>query len=87
MERIINANHFGIYGDLRRQAEALASRRTLIYDAPDDSVSYGWRAVERSPSYRRRDGDGTYAGLVFVGTQLPEIEAVLAEHCGDTVKI
>jgi hypothetical protein len=87
MERIINANHFGIFGELRRLAEESATRRTLIYDTPDDSVPYGWRAVERSPNYRRREGDGTYPGLVFDGPQSPEIEAVLADHCGDVIGI
>ena len=72
MKRMINLNHFGLFGDLRRAAIAAASRQLTIKEAGDG------HAIE----YRgqRRDGDGTYPGVEFCGLQSPEIEAVLAEH-------
>ena len=73
MKRIINANHFGIWGDLRRAAEAAASRRIIVREASDG------HAIEWTGP--RRDGDATYAGLEFTGVHSPEIEAVLLEHC------
>lgn len=72
MKRIINLNHFGLYGDLRRAAIAAASRQLIIYEAGDG------HAIEAIGS--RCDGDATYAGVEFDGPQSPEIEAVLAEH-------
>ena len=72
MKRIINLNHFGLYGDLRRAAIAAASRQLIVREAGDG------HAIEVVGS--RRDGDATYAGVEFNGPQSPEIEAVLAEH-------
>ena len=73
MKRIINANHFGIWGDLRRAAEAAATRRLIVREASDG------HAIEWTGP--RRDGDATYVGLEFAGVQSTEIELILAAHC------
>ena len=72
MKRIINLNHFGLWGALRQAAIAAASRQLIVREAGDG------HAIEFTGA--RRDGDGTYPGVEFNGSQSPEIEAVLAEH-------
>jgi|688.fasta_scaffold476695_2 hypothetical protein len=72
MKRIINLNHFGLWGELRHAALQAASRELIVREAGDG------HAIEVIGS--RRDGDATYAGVEFCGPQSPEIEAVLMEH-------
>jgi len=72
MKRIINLNHFGLWGDLRRAAIAAASRQLIVRESSDG------HAIEVRGN--RREGDGSYAGVEFGGPQSPEIEAVLAQY-------
>lgn len=77
MKRIINANKFGVIGELRELAEQRASRRDFrVYETTSNNPD-GWRAVETTET----SGPNNWPGLEFTGPQPEEIEAILERCC------